>query len=250
VDDRLQCPFHLWGYDATGACVDIPAGDRPPPNARLFSYPVAESLGIIWAFNGDEPPHPAPHFDQSESELVVDAFRNPLTMQVDSSVVAMNGFDLQHFKVVHGMPIEVDESKIQEDRQTLTLQFKTTAPEFGEMIQQRKLWGVNTVTVESESAGRKLYLLHSLCPVTQNSTQGFLVNATPRAESGADDGDITRMLERTREYSLRLVNEDAPIFNTIKFRADCMTASDRFLRWGIRYLSRYPRAHPGRSLIN
>jgi hypothetical protein len=28
-----------------------------------------------------------------------------------------------------------------------------------------------------------------------------------------------------------------------------MTASDRFLAYGIRYVRQYPRAHPGRELI-
>jgi len=249
VDDQLQCPFHLWSYDSGGACVKVPAGDKPPRNAKLFNYTVAESLGIIWAFNGDTPPHPAPHFDLGDDDLVINAFRNPLTMQVDSSVVFMNTFDLQHFRVVHGMPIDVDESGIREDNQTLTLQVKTTAPEFGEMVQERKLWGVNTVTVESESNGRRLYLLHALCPIAQAATQGFLVTATPKGSSEDDDA-IAKMLEQTREYSLRLVHEDAPIFDTIRFRVDCMTASDKFLLWGVRYISKYPRAHPGRTMIN
>lgn len=251
VGDRIQCPFHFWRYDSTGACAEVPAGDPPPPNAKLFNYPTAESLGIIWAFNGDTPVYPAPHFEQSESEagLVIDAFRNPLRMHVDSSIVFLNSFDLQHFRVVHGMPIEVDMTQVHEHDHTLSYEARVTAPEFGEVVQKRRLWGVNTVTIASETKGRTLYLMHSLCPVGQSATQGFLVSATPAASTEAGDSELKALLAQSRDYSLRLVNEDAPIFDTLSFRRDNMTASDRFLAYGIRYVRQYPRAHPGRELI-
>ncbi|MGV2289884.1 Rieske 2Fe-2S domain-containing protein [Trinickia sp. YCB016] len=251
VDDRIQCPFHFWRYDTTGACVEVPAGDPPPPYAKLFSYPTAESLGIIWAFNGDTPLHAAPHFeqDEGETELVIDAFRNPLPMRVDSSIVFLNSFDLQHFRVVHGMPIEVDHDCVREREHTLSYEARVTAPEFGDVMQKRRLWGVNTVTIASETKGRKLYLMHSLCPVGQNATQGFLVNATPAASTVEGGRELKALLAQSRDYSLRLVNEDAPIFDTLSFRRDNLTASDRFLAYGIRYIRQYPRAHPGREMI-
>ena len=37
------------------ACVQIPTGDKNPPAAKIFSYPVAEAWGLIWAFNGETP---------------------------------------------------------------------------------------------------------------------------------------------------------------------------------------------------
>jgi len=64
----------------------------------------------------------------------------------------------------------------------------------------------------------------------------------------ADDG-ASVLLAQSRDYALRLVNEDAPIFDTLSFRRDNLTASDRFLAFGIQYIRRYPRAHPGRQLI-
>ena len=84
----------------------------------MFDYPTAETLGIIWAFNGETPLHPAPHFDVDERELVVDAFRNPVTMPIDGTLVFLNSFDLQHFRVVHHMPIEVDSSTVCAKRTT------------------------------------------------------------------------------------------------------------------------------------
>jgi nitrite reductase/ring-hydroxylating ferredoxin subunit len=249
VDDKLQCPFHFWRYDGTGSCVEIPAGDAPPQNAKLFTYPVEESLGIIWAFNGEVPSYPVPRFDVDEGELVFDTFRNPLPMAVESSFVFLNGFDLQHFKVVHNMPTEVDQNAMRQEGLTLSYDARISTPEFGDIVQKRKLWGVSTLTVETMSNGRKIYLLHGLCPVSPDMTHGFLVNATPATPGEADDTAVRANLAKSREYSLRLVNEDAPILSTIRFRRDCLTASDRFLAYGMQYISRYPRAHPGRSMI-
>ncbi|NVH76107.1 Rieske 2Fe-2S domain-containing protein [Paraburkholderia sp. JPY432] len=248
LNDQVQCPFHFWRYDSAGSCIDVPAGDPPPPHAKLFSYPTAESLGIIWAFNGDTPLHPAPHFGQGDEALLIDTYRNPRQMQVESSIVFLNSFDLQHFRVVHGMPIDVDLERVSEHEHTLAYKARVSAPEFGDVIQDRRLWGVNTVTIASETAGRRLYQLHSLCPVGRNATQGFLVSATPMPADATDDG-ATRLLAQSRDYALRLVNEDAPIFDTLSFRRDNLTASDRFLAFGIQYIRRYPRAHPGRELI-
>ncbi|MFT4068182.1 Rieske 2Fe-2S domain-containing protein [Paraburkholderia sp.] len=249
VGDQLQCPFHFWRYGTNGACTEVPSGDRPPPRAKLFNYPTAESLGIIWVFNGETALYSPPSFECSGQDLIVDAFRNPRPMRVDSSIVFLNSFDLQHFRVVHDMPMEVDQNHICNDGHTLTYQARVNVPEFGEVVQYRKLWGVNTVTVSSETNGRRQYLLHSLCPVSAATTEGFLVAATP-VGSTTEDVDLAKALvARLREYSLRLINEDAPIFETVSFRRDNLTASDRFLAFGIRYICNYPRAHPGREMI-
>ncbi|QTD94584.1 Rieske 2Fe-2S domain-containing protein [Burkholderia anthina] len=249
VNDQVQCPFHFWRYDSMGSCIDVPAGDPPPPYAKLFSYPTAESLGIIWAFNGENPLHPAPHFGRGDEALLIDAYRNPLQMHVESSIVFLNSFDLQHFRVVHGMPIEVDPDRVSEHEHTLAYEARVSSPEFGDVIQDRRLWGVNTVTIASETGGRRLYQMHSLCPVGKNATQGFLVSATTMPAGVTDDDGAKALLAQSRDYALRLVNEDAPIFDTLRFRRDNLTASDRFLAFGIQYIRSYPRAHPGRELI-
>jgi len=56
--DCVQCPYHGWRYDGTGACRHIPTledGARIPGRARVDSYPVAERSGLIFAFLGDLP---------------------------------------------------------------------------------------------------------------------------------------------------------------------------------------------------
>ena len=97
--ENRRCAFHGWECDDPGRCTLIPAGDKVPPRARLFAYPTAESLGIIWAFNGSDPTSPVPTF--SEDPAAADSFRNPQAMGVSSDVVFLNTFDQQQFRVVH-----------------------------------------------------------------------------------------------------------------------------------------------------
>jgi phenylpropionate dioxygenase-like ring-hydroxylating dioxygenase large terminal subunit len=53
----LRCPYHGWGFDGSGACVDVPSaapGDpRPRHGARRF--PVHEADGSIWVHLGEAP---------------------------------------------------------------------------------------------------------------------------------------------------------------------------------------------------
>lgn len=53
-NDRLQCCYHAWTYDATGKVVRVPylpKGARIPRGVR--SYPCREAYGLIFVFPGD-----------------------------------------------------------------------------------------------------------------------------------------------------------------------------------------------------
>jgi nitrite reductase/ring-hydroxylating ferredoxin subunit len=248
VGESLRCAFHHWEYDSQGQCARIPAGDPPPPAARLFPYPTVESLGIIWAFNGVTPTYPVPAF--SEPPAAFDTFRNPAAMAVASDVVFLNSFDIQHFRVVHGLKIGIDPGAARREPHRYHYVAQIEAPELGTVRQARTLWGVSTVTIESLREGRMMYLLHALCPNERALTTGFLVNALgPDPEGTSDSATDRALLGRLRAYSLRLVAEDAPIFDTIRFEADCLTRSDEFLALGMSYIASFPVTSPGAEWI-
>src|SRR5580765_86978 len=46
VGGQIRCAYHHWKFDGGGQCVDIPAGDRIPPGARVATYPSAEAWGL------------------------------------------------------------------------------------------------------------------------------------------------------------------------------------------------------------
>src|SRR5258707_2299992 len=109
--------------------------------------------------------------------------------------------------------------------------FRADTPEFGPIVQQRRIWGTNSLTLETKSRGRPLYMSHSLLQAPGPRTLGFLVNATAKASSGSqEEADIIAAILRDAErYSLRLVGEDVPMMETIRFRPDQLTRSDRML---------------------
>src|SRR5260370_14471251 len=58
VEGQIRCAYHHWKFDCAGTCVDIPAGDRIPPFARIPTYPSAEAWRLLWTFNGPAPTFP------------------------------------------------------------------------------------------------------------------------------------------------------------------------------------------------
>jgi len=79
VDDELRCMFHHFCYGADGVCTRIPSGGRPPATARVHSFPVAESVGLVWVFNGESPPGGPPGVaGYATSQLAVRARRHGL----------------------------------------------------------------------------------------------------------------------------------------------------------------------------
>jgi phenylpropionate dioxygenase-like ring-hydroxylating dioxygenase large terminal subunit len=249
VGETIRCPFHHWRYDTTGRCVEIPAGDPPPAAARLFAFPTAESLGIIWAFNGAEPSYAVPTF--GDETVALDTFRNPVTMKVESDTVVLNSFDLQHFRVVHKLEIDIVESTVRREPHRFHYAVDVTAPELGAVRQERILWGVSAITIKSERDGRDLYLMHALCPNEVDRASGFLANALGPDPSGSiNPAADAQLLATLRGYGLRLIAEDAPIFDSIRFERGCLTRSDEFLTVGMQYVDSFPEARPAAGLFD
>ena len=53
TDDCIQCRYHGFTYDGTGACVRVPGQSSVPAGARVKSYPVIERHRWIWVWMGD-----------------------------------------------------------------------------------------------------------------------------------------------------------------------------------------------------
>ena len=51
--DTVQCGYHGMTFDPAGGCVRAPAQERIPKNARVRSYPLFESMGLVWIWMGD-----------------------------------------------------------------------------------------------------------------------------------------------------------------------------------------------------
>jgi phenylpropionate dioxygenase-like ring-hydroxylating dioxygenase large terminal subunit len=72
VCNAVECPYHGWRYDGSGACVHIPsliAGQKIPERCAVPAFECVEQDGYVWVWMGSRVPGPidrptVPHFDR------------------------------------------------------------------------------------------------------------------------------------------------------------------------------------------
>jgi len=236
IDGQIRCAYHHWRFDCAGRCVDIPAGDKIPPGARIPTYPSAEAWGLIWAFNGEAPLFEVPRIPGAEeSELICEAhFRG--TRAVDPWVATSNGVDFQHLRALHGLPA-VDPGAVSVGAHCI--EYRIESPDF---LQRGLITGVNTFSQYLAFGGGEMFMLFSGAPIAHGHTMGFYVYGVRRADRGADE--VAERLGGLRQFVQRLIAEDAPVFDTIRFRPRVLVASDRHLARFFKYVREFPRAVP------
>jgi phenylpropionate dioxygenase-like ring-hydroxylating dioxygenase large terminal subunit len=105
-DGTVQCPYHGWRFNSKGVCTRIPSigsKTKPPPRARVDSYPVQEKYGIVFAFLGHLPEAERPpimavdEHDTPEWRSTVIVF--DINYHYERSIE--NGLDPAHNEYVH-----------------------------------------------------------------------------------------------------------------------------------------------------
>jgi vanillate O-demethylase monooxygenase subunit len=103
INNELQCAYHGWRFDGSGACTLIPS--RPigsiPNKAKIEKYLTADSAGLIWVCLTNTPKFPVPEFKEfSDSEYRT--VKIPLYDWHSSAARRMENFvDFSHFPFVH-----------------------------------------------------------------------------------------------------------------------------------------------------
>jgi phenylpropionate dioxygenase-like ring-hydroxylating dioxygenase large terminal subunit len=108
VGNDLQCPFHHWRFDGTGAVTEIPYTPIVPPVLRRpceRQRPLAELHGILYAWH--HPHGVAPLWElASVPELGADGWerfeRRDWVIPIHPQEITENGIDYAHFRTVHG----------------------------------------------------------------------------------------------------------------------------------------------------
>ena len=232
VEGAVRCPYHHWRYDAAGACVHIPTGDRIPPGARIAAYPAAEAWGLIWAFNGATPLFDVPRIpDAAPADLALEANLRGIR-PVPPWVSVSNGVDFQHLRTLHNLPVEAPDS----------IEIRSHAIEFrmetAHYLQHGLITGTNVFAQHLRRDGADLYMLFAGAPIDPQRTRSFFVVGVERgAETAA-------RLAGLRAFVEKLLAEDEPILNTMRFRAGVMVAADRHLSRYFAYVRSFPRAEP------
>lgn len=104
VGDHLQCPFHGFEFDASGACRLVPANGRSAAVPRALhaqSYPLREAHGFIYLWWGDEQAAypPPPFFDNIAPGLAYATLRDHWPTHYSRAIE--NQLDMAHLPFVH-----------------------------------------------------------------------------------------------------------------------------------------------------
>jgi phenylpropionate dioxygenase-like ring-hydroxylating dioxygenase large terminal subunit len=99
VGQTLQCAYHGWCFDGTGACRRIPAlpGFVPPAGHGAAAWQVALAHGLVWLAR--DPLHPSPPAVAGVPERCVVC--GPYVVETSAPRVVENFLDTSHFAFVH-----------------------------------------------------------------------------------------------------------------------------------------------------
>ncbi len=103
-NDHLQCPFHGFEFDTSGACVLIPANGKnaaPPKAMRARAYPAQEANGFIYLWWGEAQKEypPLPFFESIDADFVYSTVTDHWATHYSRAIE--NQLDVVHLPFVH-----------------------------------------------------------------------------------------------------------------------------------------------------
>ena len=109
----LECAYHGWRFDSSGACVEIPAlgpGATLPPAARL-SPPagLVEAHGMVF-LAPEEPIAPLGSIPEAADPSFAEGILPTFTTRGSAGLLADNFLDVAHFPFVHAGTFGADEA--------------------------------------------------------------------------------------------------------------------------------------------
>jgi phenylpropionate dioxygenase-like ring-hydroxylating dioxygenase large terminal subunit len=101
--DCITCPYHGWGFDAAGRCVQIPSLGTSAhlPNHGVRAYPVREQDGYVWIYPGESLPDFEPFRLPHHHEQGWSSFRMRTRFQASVEACLENFLDCPHTVYVH-----------------------------------------------------------------------------------------------------------------------------------------------------
>ncbi len=232
VDGRVRCAYHHWSFDAGGRCVHIPTGDKIPPGARITTYPSAEAWGLIWAFNGETALFDPPGIPDAEEAGLVIETRRGAVRPIESWIGTSNGVDFQHLRTLHGLAAETP--PLLEVR-PYSLDYCMETPHY---LQRGRITGANCFSQHLRIQGVDMFMLFAAAAMARGKTMAYNVVGVLHGPAAAPQ------LAAVKAMTDRLLAEDAPVLDTIRFRKGVLVASDRHLARYFRYVEEFPTAPP------
>lgn len=224
VDGALQCPYHGWTFEASGACIRIPAqpGFTPPASSRACSYEAVEHEGLVWVAL-----KPATAAERSalpdlghlpKRRLIY----GPFDVATSAPRAVENFLDTSHFAFVH-------EGWLGEATHPEVPPYEVTATADGRpVIEQYKAWQPRAsaaaaggdwvnyryevlspysalLTKQGDAGGPQDSYTIWACPVTPDSCRLWFAQYTTDTESS----DVT-----LRDFQVEIFSQDQPVLES------------------------------------
>jgi phenylpropionate dioxygenase-like ring-hydroxylating dioxygenase large terminal subunit len=242
IDGELRCMFHHFCYGPDGVVTRIPSGGRVPPSARVHSFPVAESVGLVWVFNGEGPPGGPPEITgYADGDLAVRARRTDV-FGVPPWVIITNSFDFAHLRYVHGLRFDFDDSTIEWGDSEVRYGMTFTMPDGLVADQRIRVIGTNTVAYVTGGDVDSMGMFTST-PIGAGS-QSYYVAATPVDAPGSVEDRL-----KLQEYIAdELLKDDTRAFANMRFQQGALVGDDRSIVKYLGYVRGFPTNDPARWL--
>jgi nitrite reductase/ring-hydroxylating ferredoxin subunit len=237
IEGQVRCPYHHWRFDQAGKCAHIPTGDKIPPGARIFTFSTAEAWGLVWAFNGPEPLYPPPGIPGvTERDLVIKTMGRGVLARPPWIGVS-NGVDFQHLRSLHGLQTSAPDAI---DVGDYAIEYRLETERY---LQHGRITGTNVFAQHLRREGMDTFMLFAGTPIDQSSSRGFyVVGIYKSGDTAADRQRTAAQLAGVRGFVEKLIAEDDPVLNTMRFKIGVLTASDRHLARFFKYVAEFPRA--------
>jgi len=242
VGDDLRCTYHHFCFGPKGDCTRIPSAEAIPPAAKVFSYPCAESLGLIWAWNGETPRFDAPGVRDFEASQLLARARKAALFSVAPWIGVGNSFDFMHLRYVHGLAFDFDPGKIRwSDDHRVEYEIEFSSPELGRFEQRIRVTGPSAVSYVTVAETTTIGLFAST-PVG-SAAQSYAVAAVPLA-SEASPEELERRLAQQEALMDALLADDVRTLTGIRFKVGTLLKEDRAMARFLRWVHAFPTADP------
>jgi phenylpropionate dioxygenase-like ring-hydroxylating dioxygenase large terminal subunit len=102
--NMIRCPFHHWGFNQDGNCINVPYTDKFSPKAHIHSWPVCEVNGLIMVYHhsqGKAPTWKISEFSKWTANGWTSFKKHHWKVRTHVQEVAENSMDNAHFVYVH-----------------------------------------------------------------------------------------------------------------------------------------------------
>jgi cholesterol 7-desaturase len=123
VGNCVECPFHKWQFDGSGACTHIPYQEKIPPQTGMRAYHVCEYYGVVLVWHShaplpseerlkalgetaatysSPPEYFPPRLERLDCGDMVHRGQREMTINMHIREFAENSTDYAHFDPLHG----------------------------------------------------------------------------------------------------------------------------------------------------